>query len=335
LAYTEVGVVNLALQRLGAAVISALDEGTNNADAANNVWEYVRNEVLEARDWHFARSRTTLDFVPPRVDLRCNDGKHLYVQADRWIEDILDISIEILSNTSDALSVAVDSSDTCNIQIKLANSTDTENTAALIQTALRAIGTVNGVSVAAWTVTANAEWTASPATADVDLNKVDMAAAPSGTYGYAYLLPSDFLRPVVNQPVDKAIDPTGAVSMIFLENTLVSALGDIPYPYVIETYPDDTKILCTDYEATESYPLELVYIRKVTDVTKWTAHFIMALSFRLAAELSFIIPESAGKFDRMIDLYEIWLRRASALDRLGDFVKYETGSDTIEMAGRK
>lgn len=334
MAYTELGVVNLALQRLGADRITALNQDIAQAEAANAAWEYIRDEVLEAGDWHFAKSRTSLSKVPPRVDLNAGDGKHLIVQAYEWEEDTLDISIELVMNTSDALSVVEDPSDDQNIIIKLANATDTKNTAALIQTAIRALTTVNGISVAAWTATANSEWTAEPPVNDVDLDAVDMAAAPSGTYEYAYLLPTGFLRVALEKAKDRAVDPTGAVATIFTDTGILTTRLRGFYPYALESLEDDTPILVSDYNATEEYPLEMVYIRKVTDVTKWTAHFVSTVAFRLAAELSFIIPESAEKFRLMIELYGIWLKRATALNQSSDYVVDETGSEDWDLAGR-
>jgi len=60
MAYSEVGIVNLALQRIGVGKIDSLDEDSPQAIDANSVWEYIRDEVLEARDWSFARTRVAL-----------------------------------------------------------------------------------------------------------------------------------------------------------------------------------------------------------------------------------------------------------------------------------
>jgi hypothetical protein len=49
--------VNVALLRIGANVVSASDDGSPNALRALAVWEYVRNEVLQAKDWRFAKIR--------------------------------------------------------------------------------------------------------------------------------------------------------------------------------------------------------------------------------------------------------------------------------------
>ena len=46
---------------------------------------------------------------------------------------------------------------------------------------------------------------------------------------------------------------------------------------------EDRLVVATDYEDSEDEPLRITYIKKVVDPTKWTASFINALSWRLAA----------------------------------------------------
>ena len=60
MAYSKVGIVNLALTRIGVKRISALSEDSVPAIAANGIWEYVFDEVLEAMDWAFAKTRVAL-----------------------------------------------------------------------------------------------------------------------------------------------------------------------------------------------------------------------------------------------------------------------------------
>ena len=61
MAYSVVGIVNMALQRIGAkSSITALTDGTPNAIKANTVWEYIRDEVLEAVKPKFATVRVAL-----------------------------------------------------------------------------------------------------------------------------------------------------------------------------------------------------------------------------------------------------------------------------------
>lgn len=74
------------------------------------------------------------------------------------------LSVTVQVNTSDALSVT-NPAGTSNILIKLANATASKNAAATIQTAVRALGTVGGVSLAAATVVGNAAYNAAPSIA--------------------------------------------------------------------------------------------------------------------------------------------------------------------------
>lgn len=338
MAYSELRVVNMALQRLGIARIASGDwssPSTEQALAAYAVFEEIRNEVLEAGDWVFAKTRTTLSQIPPRVELNVGDNKRIYIQADKYDEDAEDISVEIYTNSSDALSVVEDPDDSKNIIIKLANSTTTKNTAALIQTALRALATVNGVDVSSWTVTVNATWTTTPPTTGVDLDEVEMKpAALYESYDRAYLLPSDFLKVCTPKPGDMSVDPTGGYGTVFDEEKAIIRVRGLIYPFIIESLPDDRKILLTDYDSDEDDPLELVYIRTSTDPTKWTAHFITALAFRLAADLALPLTEDKNKFANMFALYQEALSRARAVNYSGDQVADETGSTSWELAGR-
>ena len=57
---TEVGVANLALQRVGAKTITAFDDGDRNADTVNLVYEDVRDEVQRTFPWACLTGRTEL-----------------------------------------------------------------------------------------------------------------------------------------------------------------------------------------------------------------------------------------------------------------------------------
>lgn len=60
MAYSDVGIANIALIRIGAKRISALTENSEQAIVINSVWQYIRDEVLSVRDWHFAKVRVAL-----------------------------------------------------------------------------------------------------------------------------------------------------------------------------------------------------------------------------------------------------------------------------------
>ncbi len=58
--YSQTGIVNLALGKIGAASIVNINEDSNQAIRARNAWEYIRDEVLEAGEWRFGKLRVAL-----------------------------------------------------------------------------------------------------------------------------------------------------------------------------------------------------------------------------------------------------------------------------------
>lgn len=60
MAYSDVGIVNLALTRIGVKRIAALSGTDPTSLDCNAIWEYIRDEVLEARDWKFCKTRAGL-----------------------------------------------------------------------------------------------------------------------------------------------------------------------------------------------------------------------------------------------------------------------------------
>ena len=60
MAYNKIGVVNMGLMRIGQKPIASLTENSESAIRAGIVYDYIRDEVLEARDWKFAKYRAAL-----------------------------------------------------------------------------------------------------------------------------------------------------------------------------------------------------------------------------------------------------------------------------------
>ena len=61
---TQVDICNLALRRLGAQEITAIDDGSKNADHCNAFWTYIIDEVLDDYPWNFAKKTRTLNYLP-------------------------------------------------------------------------------------------------------------------------------------------------------------------------------------------------------------------------------------------------------------------------------
>jgi hypothetical protein len=60
MSYSQVGITNLALIKIGAKRITAMTEDSESAIVANAIWQYIRDEVLAAKDWRFAKTRVAL-----------------------------------------------------------------------------------------------------------------------------------------------------------------------------------------------------------------------------------------------------------------------------------
>jgi len=60
---TQVNICNLALKRLGAKEITAINDGSKNADHCSAFWDYILDEVLEDYSWNFAKKTATLNYT--------------------------------------------------------------------------------------------------------------------------------------------------------------------------------------------------------------------------------------------------------------------------------
>ena len=220
MAYSIVGIANLALGRIGVAEIASLTEDSPAAVRANLTLQYVRDLVLEARDWRFAK-----------------------------------------------------------VRVALAQSTTT----------------------------------------------------PASRYLFAYPLPTDFIKipkDIVNDP---SVFPSGTTEVVREDGLILSR--DINFPYIFEALPDGTECIFSDYD-NSSADLFLVYIRRVTTPSKYTAHFVDSFAFRWAAEMAPKLTASTKKFEDMMFLYDASLVKAAGLNQSLDSLKDELGSNSWVGAGR-
>jgi len=82
MAVTQVDICNLALKRIGANVIAAIDESTKEAEHCNAFWDYILDEVLEEIPWNFTKVTRKLDYV----------AGYGFVDADTDTKDITGIT---------------------------------------------------------------------------------------------------------------------------------------------------------------------------------------------------------------------------------------------------
>lgn len=57
---SRIDLCSRALLKIGASVISSLEDGTAEADVAANLYDYVRDALLSAHPWNFATTRKKL-----------------------------------------------------------------------------------------------------------------------------------------------------------------------------------------------------------------------------------------------------------------------------------
>ncbi len=147
------------------------------------------------------------------------------------------------------------------------------------------------------------------------------ATSPTNTdrWQYAYPLPSDYLCPAIDNADDPWIWPAGIE------------------PYSIETLSSSDGSLCvmTNYDSTGSDDVYVLYIKRVTDPTKFFAAFQTCVAYRLAAELALSVVESITKHQDMMTLYERALKKAKGADRTQLYIENEKkDSEAWADAGR-
>lgn len=81
---TQIAIVNSALLKLGDARISSITQQTKSAIHANAIWDQIRDCVLRAHPWHFAKKRTRL--YPAAARPPIEGGYSIY--SPPWVPQI-------------------------------------------------------------------------------------------------------------------------------------------------------------------------------------------------------------------------------------------------------
>lgn len=330
MSYTKLGVINLALGKLGnSTIVASLIEDTAERIAATTVWEYILDEVLEAKEWKFAKTTVQLD----TSDVTPQNG---YTNAYPLPDDLL----RLVRKTGFDSPVSPIAFDYLVETMQLPEGLEKVSN-----------GTFTG-GATGWTLGAN--W----AYADNQVNKVaggistlsqvagSMVSPP--VVDELYLLEFNiveiadgFITPSVGGTPGNPVSSMGTWSQLIMASSISSGVIFTPSSVNLTCIIDsvslfkisDRKCVFIDYYDANN-PLQVTYIRRIIDVTKYPPSFVSALAFRLAAEMAFKLTEGMTKYNTMIGLYGKSLSLAEGINQSFDFLESESGDDSWESAGR-
>ena len=82
---SETAIANRAMRLLKANRITSLTDGTNNANAANDVFAEVRDDLLRAHNWNFATRRQKL---AKKANAPVSEFDNAYALPSDWIRTV-------------------------------------------------------------------------------------------------------------------------------------------------------------------------------------------------------------------------------------------------------
>lgn len=354
MAYNEFGVVNLALSRLGIARITSADwttPATVQALDANAVYEYIRDEVLEARDWRFAKTRCQLE---QRYETPIFGFDYAYSLPDNFLRFPLMNDEDMSVYPSDP----VFNASTINYyHTPVNNPAMTRLYPHRIETIPFPTGAekvTNGAFTGAatsWTLgtgwaygTNNVAKTAGAGTMSQAYTSMVSAPAVGEKYKLTFYLSAisgGSLIPKVGSHTGTPVSTIGTKTQYFIATSATDGITFTPSATALTCTIDDVtlflvsdkKCLITSYDDTDD-ELYINYIAKITDVTQYPPSFINALSWRLAAELAIPRKESSMSFKDCMIMYEEALTRADSINQSFDSINNEMGDTSWVDAGR-
>ncbi len=330
MAYSQLGIINLALYRLGVRKLSSLTDGTPQQIQAVDVWDYIRDEVLEMREWRFAKTRTKLARSPISPIYTYNFA---YIIPADYIKmangSILDPPIYPISYLEYKFET---------IQLPEGLEKITNGAFAADSDWTKGIG---------WTISGGYALKAAGAVNTLSQVHTSMVSVP--IVGESYLLSFDVvsieggaLMPQIGGAYGSPVSNARTHTQVIVAESVTSGIIFRPMdPDVVCTIDDvslfkvaDRLCILSDYEDSEANPLYLTYIKRVTDVSKWSPSFINAFAWRLAKEIAINRTESPNKIQMCDSEYEKALLRADEATQDQDSQEDDYGSDSWETAGR-
>jgi len=157
------------------------------------------------------------------------------------------VKFKLATSSNDAMSVAIGTGDSIDtVTVTLANTTADNNTAAKIQAAVRALGTVNGIDVSGITCTGSAQWDARTVAKNDD-TAVAMANGVTGDY-------DEYTTGFTNPGVPRTITATSGGTANDIGAVAVYIYGtDYQDNAIEEQLPYFTANSATTVESTRAY----------------------------------------------------------------------------------
>jgi hypothetical protein len=309
-------------------------DGTPQQIQAVDVWDYIRDEVLEEDDWRFAKTRVALE---QRHQAPLYDWDYAYALPHDFLKLAKsgkdDPNVYFGTTYNSAYPHVIES---VLLPEGLDKVTNGEFTGA-------ATGWTLGTG---WTYGSNAVSKAAGAVNTLSQIHTNMVSVP--VVGETYLLQFEIV----------AISGGSIIPQIGGVNSYPVATIGVKYHYIVAESaasgifftPTDPDMTCTidnvscykvtdrlallsDYDNTDN-PIYVTYIKRLTDVSKYPAKFVNALTFRLAAEIAINRTESREKYGDMMTLYKAALLEAKVWNQSLDYLSEEQGNNEWEIAGR-
>ena len=305
MSYSEYEIVNLALSRIGVKRITSADwttPVTQQALDAAAVWQYVRDEVLEAKDWKFAKSKVELDeryetpkyeydyaYALPQNFLRfakpTNEGMPLFpddpmfVQYTGLYRTIInrELITKLYPHKIETIPLPTGAD-------KVTNGAFTGAATSWTLGSGWSYATNNVAKVAGGVATLSQAYT-SLVSVPVVGEKYELSITTSSISGGS-LIPS--VAGVTGTPIVNA----GTWTQHFVATSATSGITLTPSSVDLACTVDDVKLflisdrkcLLTDFD-NSTYSLYINYIARIVDVTEYPATFIKAPAWRRAQEL--------------------------------------------------
>ena len=333
MAYSKLGIANLALGRLGIKKITdytSTQQGIRVAD----VWEYVRDIVNGALDWKFATVRVELE---QRYEIPAYEYDYAYALPTDFLRLARPTKAGpvVYPNLYEDESVYPWKVHNIPLPDGLEKVTNGVFTGAATGWTLGtgwaySSNTVVHASGVATLAQLYSSMISAPVVDELYRLSVNVSAIAGGS-----LIPAvgGASGPPISTAGVKYIDLvalSATTGIVFTPSAtgMTCTLDDISCVKLL-----DRMALVTDYDNSD-YEIYCTYVKRVIDPTFYPIEFIECLAWRLAAELATERTESKEKFKWAMDRYAESLMAAKSANQAHDSLTDETGNTDWEDAGR-